>query len=139
MLAALRKKFPDKRLTLVEGSYFDVPLGEECYDAAVSVESLHHFTRAEKTPLYRKVCAALKQDGCFILTDYFAKTAEEETFHRQELERLKQEQGLPENAFYHYDTPLTVAHETKALLDAGFSRVDVMGQWTATVTLKATK
>lgn len=139
MLAALRRKFPDRQLTLIEGSYFDVPLGEQVYDAAVSVESLHHFTRAEKTPLYRKVYKALKQGGSFILTDYFAATDEEEAFHRQELARLKREQGLPEGVFYHYDTPLTVAHETQALLDAGFTKVETMARWATTVTLQAMK
>ena len=139
MLAALRRKFPDRRLTLIQGSYFDVPLGEGVFDAAVSVESLHHFTKAQKTPLYRKVCKALKKGGTFILTDYFAATDEEEAFHRQELTRLKQEQGLPEHVFYHYDTPLTVTHETEALLEAGFAKVERMGQWAATVILKASK
>lgn len=139
MLDALRRKFPDGQLALIQGSYFDVPLGEGAFDAAVSVESLHHFTKAQKTPLYRKVCKALKKGGTFILTDYFAATDEEEAFHRQELARLKQEQGLPENEFYHYDTPLTVAHEIEALLEAGFAKVERMGQWAATVVLKANK
>ena len=44
MLEVLRRKFPDKSLDLILGSYFDVPFGEEAFDAAVSVESLHHFT-----------------------------------------------------------------------------------------------
>lgn len=139
MLAALRDKFPDKPLTLIEGSYFDIPLGENRYDAAVSVESLHHFTRAEKTPLYRKVRAALKEGGSFILTDYFAATEEEEAFFRQELTRLKREQGLCDDTFYHYDTPLTVEHETQALLDAGFTHVERVAHWASTWTLKATK
>ena len=137
MLAALREKFPDKPLTLIQGSYFDVPLGEDCYDAAVSVESLHHFTKAEKVPLYRKVRTALKQDGYFILTDYFAASEEEETFFRQELARLKQEQGLRDGDFYHYDPPLTVAHETQALLEAGFSQVEAVAHWDSTWILKA--
>ena len=139
MLAALREKFPDKRLELVQGSYFDVPLGEARYDAAVSVESLHHFTRDEKTPLYRKVRAALKENAYFILTDYFASSEAEEVFRRQELSRLKREQGLSEGEFYHYDTPLTVGHETQALLEAGFASVEVLAQWANTCTLKATK
>lgn len=137
MLAALRVKFPDRALTLVCGSYFDVPLGEATFDAAVSVESLHHFTRAEKIPLYRRVRAALKPGGCFILTDYFALTGEEERFFRAELLRLKKEQGITDDAFYHYDTPLTVEHEVEALLEAGFSQVEILGQWGATHTLKA--
>ncbi|MCH5287770.1 MAG: class I SAM-dependent methyltransferase [Christensenellaceae bacterium] len=139
MLAALRAKFPEQRLRLVQGSYFDVPLGENAYDAAVSVESLHHFTKAEKVPLYHRLRAALKQDGYFILTDYFAVTEEEEVFHRRELNRLKREQGLPDGEFYHYDTPLTMEHERQALLEAGFAQVEVMGQWGHTAALKATK
>ena len=39
------------------------PLGENGFDAAVSVESLHHFTKEEKIPLYAKVRAALKEGG----------------------------------------------------------------------------
>lgn len=104
MLAALREKFPEKDLTLVQGSYFDVPLGEG-YDAAVSVESLHHFTQEEKAGLYRKLHAALKDGGYFILTDYFALDDADQAFYFGELARLKQEQGIADGAFYHYDPP----------------------------------
>lgn len=139
MLQTLRRKFPDRELTLIQGSYFEVPLGTAVFDAAVSVESLHHFTQAEKLPLYRRVHASLKDGGWFILTDYFAPTEELETFYRQELLRLKREQGIADDAFYHYDTPLTVAHETEALTAAGFSKAEILGSWGATYTLKAYK
>lgn len=139
MLAALREKFPDQALDLIQGSYFDVPFGENCFDAAVSVESLHHFTQAQKLPLYRKLHASLKEGGYFILTDYLAPDDAYETFYQQELLRLKKEQGIADDAFYHYDTPLTVAHETEVLLLAGFSRVEELGCWGATHTLKAYK
>ena len=89
MLEELRKKFPDKSLTLIADSYFNVPLGECVFDAAVSVESLHHFTKEEKIPLYEKVRNALKPDGYFILTDYFSLSDEEERAHREEFLRLK--------------------------------------------------
>lgn len=137
MLAALREKFPDKSLTLVCGSYFDVPLEEHSFDGAVSVESLHHFTPEEKVPLYAKLHRALKPGSCFILTDYFAPTPEEEQLYRRELLRLKQEQGIADRDFYHYDTPLTTAHEIQALTAAGFSHVEILGSWGATHTLKA--
>ena len=137
MLEALRVKFPGKSLTLVLGSYFDVPFGERAFDAAVSVESLHHFTGEEKAPLYEKVRAALKPGGFFILTDYFAPTNEAERFHRAELLRLKREQGLRDGGFYHYDTPLTVDHEREALLSAGFASVAVLKRWGDTCTLRA--
>lgn len=139
MLDALRRKFPDRALTLVLGSYFDVPFGEEAFDAAVSVESLHHFTQAEKIPLYAKLRRALKPGGYFILTDYFAADQAEEQFRQAELLRLKREQDLPEDEFYHYDTPLTVDHEREALLQGGFAAVQVLNSWGHTYTLKASK
>lgn len=139
MLDLLKMKFPDKDITTICGSYFDVPFGEELFDAAVSVESLHHFTKEEKIPLYTKLMKALKPGGFFILTDYFADLEEQETFYRQELIRIRKEQNLPDDVFYHYDTPLTVEHEKDALLKAGFTRVDELNRWESTHTLKAFK
>ena len=139
MLNALENKFPEKDLTLICGSYFDVPFDENTFDAAVSVESLHHFTKDEKIPLYTKLCKSLKDNGYFILTDYFALADEDERAFRNELLRLKKEQGIDDNEFYHYDTPLTVEHETDALLQAGFSSVEVLTNWGATFTIKANK
>lgn len=139
MLQALKEKFPDKPLNLIQGSYFAVPLAENHFDGAVSVESLHHFTQAQKQPLYEKLHRSLKTGGYFILTDYFAPDDASEQLYRQELLRLKAEQGITDEEFYHYDTPLTVAHEKEALLNAGFSRVEELGSWGATHTLKAYK
>jgi tRNA (cmo5U34)-methyltransferase len=135
MLDALRRKFPDRELELIAGSYLDVPLGEGLYDAAVSVESLHHFTPEEKLPLYQKLRKARSPDGYFVLTDYFSLSEEEEQLHRQTLRSLKAAQGITDRELYHYDTPLTVSHETEVLLAAGFSSVKVMGQWGSTCTL----
>ena len=139
MLETLKAKFPDKDITTICGSYFDVNFGEEVYDAAVSVESLHHFTKEQKIPLYKKLNKALKPGGYFILTDYFAESEEEEVFYGQELLRIRKEQELPDGVFYHYDTPLTVEHEKEALLEAGFTRVEVLNNWESTSTLRAIK
>ena len=138
MLDALKAKFPDKDIRLITGSYFDVPFDAD-FDAAVSVESLHHFTKEEKIPLYTKLHQALKSGGYFILTDYFALSPDEEKLHRQNLLTLKAEQGIAGDEFYHYDTPLTVEHETQALKEAGFTTVEVLANWGATYTIKAIK
>ncbi|MBR6557572.1 MAG: class I SAM-dependent methyltransferase [Clostridia bacterium] len=137
MLDELKRKFPSKNIKTVLGSYFEIPFGEEQFDAAVSVESLHHFTKEEKISLYKKLHASLKKGGYFILTDYFSMSEEEEIQHRSELLRLKKEQSAEEGVLYHYDTPLTVEHETEALIKAGFSSVHVLGSWGATFTLRA--
>lgn len=139
MLSVLKMKFADKGIMLIHGSYFDVPLGESVFDAAVSVESLHHFTKEEKISLYAKLHMALKDNGYFVLTDYFSLSDDEELLHRQNLIALKAEQGITDDEFYHYDTPLTIRHETEALLEAGFSSVEVLARWSATHILKAIK
>ena len=123
MLSALKKKFVDRDVSLIVGSYFSVPFGVDAFDAAVSVESLHHFTKEEKIPLYAKLCRALKKNGHFILTDYFSPSDEAEREYRNEYLARKAQQGILDDALYHYDTPLTVEHEREALLQAGFTTV----------------
>ena len=137
MLKALKKKFPNRKIRLILGSYFDVPFKEKEYDAAVSVESLHHFPAEQKEALYRKLHAALKESGCFVLTDYFAESEELEKESFQALKQLKEEQGLSEDGFFHYDTPLTVDHELQVLRQAGFSDVRILKKWGSAFTLLA--
>lgn len=138
MLRKLQEKFPDNKLNLICGSYFDTPFPAG-FDGAVSVESLHHFAKAEKIPLYRKLYASLRSGGCFIRTDYFSLSEEEEQQHRQNLLALRKAQNLDADTFYHYDTPLTIQNETDALLAAGFQKVEILKNWGATYTLKAVK
>ena len=137
MLGALAKKFPDKALRLIHGSYFEVPFGVKSYAAAVSVESLHHFTEKQKASLYQKLFHALTAGGYFILTDYFAETKKLEKEYFDVFEKLKQAENITDHAFYHYDTPLTVEHEMEILKSAGFSDVKILKNWGATYTLKA--
>ena len=137
MLDSLWRKLPDKEISLILGSYFDVDFGNGCYDAAVSVESLHHFTKDEKIPLYKRLRESLVYGGYFILTDYFAISDKEEREFRAELAEMKKEQGITDDEMYHFDTPLTVEHEIEALVEAGFSRIEVLAHWGATYTLRA--
>ena len=138
MLTALKAKFPHRELTLIRASYFDAPLGENLYDAAVSVESLHHFPPEMKADLYGRLHTALKKSGRFVLTDYFAESEALEKEYFRNLAVLKKQQGISDNAFYHYDTPLQVEHETRLLLRAGFRNVRIMQKWSeSTCTLLA--
>ncbi len=72
MLEKLKQKFSERDISIMLGSYFDLPFPENAFNCAVSVESLHHFTKEEKIPLYKKLRKSLKDGGFFILTDYFA-------------------------------------------------------------------
>ena len=57
----------------------------------------------------------------------------------EELLRLMEEDGIRDGGLYHFDTPLTLAHETQALTEGGFSQVVLLGTWGATRCIKATK
>ncbi len=139
MLDALSKKLRGYDVTPVLGSYFDLPFGESTYDAAVSVESLHHFKKEDKVALYKKLHAALKDGGCFILTDYIIDSDDEEDRLMREFARLRGLQGKNDGNLYHYDTPLTAQHECEALYEAGFSEVEVVKCFGNTKTIKAIK
>jgi tRNA (cmo5U34)-methyltransferase len=93
------------------------------------VESLHHFPAEMKAALYKKLRTALKDHGVFVLTDYFAESEELEKEYFRNLAELKREQGLSDDTFYHYDTPLLVDHEMDILRRAGFQDVRIMRQW----------
>ena len=106
------------------GSYFEVPLGTEEYDCAVSVESLHHFSLAEKLPLFRRVREALKDGGVFLQCDYFA-ACEEEAAMCEEHWRIRRamNRDIGEDDFVHVDRPKMAYDEADMLKQAGFSEV----------------
>lgn len=137
MLQKLREKHADKELTLIQGSYFEEDFGVARYDLAVSVESLHHFDRALKLSLYRRLRRALKSGGVYVETDYVAPDDEYERFYFAEAQRLRAEQNIPDVAFCHYDTPHTVPHLIEMLEEAGFARVEKLWQVTNTAILRA--
>lgn len=139
MLAELRRKHPDKALTLRCEDYFAADLGKELFDATVSFESLHHFTKEMKRALYQKVFDALKPGGVYIECDYMARDDEEESALFAECARLRQEQALPDDNFYHFDTPCTVENQKKLLNEAGFAEVTELFRIGGTVMLIARK
>ena len=136
MLERLRAKPYAGRLTLIEGSYFETDFGEECYDGAVSVESLHHFTAEQKAPLYRRLFAALRPGGVYVETDYAAADDREEGFYFAEYARLTQE--APAGKF-HYDTPLTAEHTMALLRKAGFLEIRLHAKYENTALIAAKK
>lgn len=138
MLDALAEKYPDKVLRLLCASYFDVDLGERRFDAALSVESLHHFTHAEKRGLYRRILRALKPGGIYIEADFTAATqAEEDALFAERAARLAAMKA--EEGFWHFDTPCTIDNQLRLLREAGFAEVALDARWGATALIVARK
>lgn len=126
MLARLREKHPERKLTLTVGDYLTVPLAPCAFDVAVAFETLHHFPPETKLGLFRRIFAALRPGGMLLEGDYIAESDEMETYLFQELARRRVRQHVPEGTFVHFDTPLTLAHELSLLSQAGFT-AEVLG------------
>lgn len=126
MLARLREKHPERKLTLTVGDYLTVPLAPCAFDVAVAFETLHHFPPETKLGLFRRIFVALRPGGMLLEGDYIAESDEMETYLFQELARRRARQHVPEGTFVHFDTPLTLAHELSLLSQAGFT-AEVLG------------
>jgi SAM-dependent methyltransferase len=125
MLDQLKLKHPDKNMVLINKSYFDYDFGICKYDAAVSFQTMHHFSHEDKVKLYSKLLTALKEGGQYIECDYMLEKQEEEDFYFNENKRLRKEYGIKDGEFYHYDTPCTVSNQIELFLKAGFQKAEM--------------
>ncbi|MBU5330701.1 MAG: class I SAM-dependent methyltransferase [Anaerocolumna aminovalerica] len=139
MLDQLKRKHPDKNMVLINESYFDYDFGTSLYDAAVSFQTMHHFSHDDKIKLYSKILAALKEDGQYIECDYMLEKQEDEDFYFSENKRLRKEYGIKDGEFYHYDTPCTISNQIDLLLKAGFQNVEMKWREGNTTLLVAKK
>lgn len=121
MLSKLREKHPGVEIRCED--YFKAELGEELFDCVITFESLHHFTSEKKQELFGKIHRALKPGGIFLEVDYLAACQEEEDLLMDFCGRKRREEGIPEDVFVHFDTPLTAEHEMELIKNAGFSTV----------------
>ena len=129
MLKLLKESYPGKNIKLHLASYHDFDFGLDCYDAALSVMTLHHYTHQVKLALYKKIHACIRENGVYIECDYMLSEQQHEDaqameeFYFAEYKRLKDTQGLDDEVEYHYDTPCTVANQISLLSEAGFRKV----------------
>ncbi|HEX2952412.1 MAG TPA: class I SAM-dependent methyltransferase [Bacillota bacterium] len=139
MLDVLKKKHPDKDMTLINASYFDYDFGVERFDAVISFQTMHHFSHEQKIQLYARIYSALKPGGQYIECDYMVTEQKEEDFFFSENKRIRKEQDIPDNEFYHYDTPCTVDNQLKMLQIAGFEQVGMVWRMENTTIVVAEK
>ncbi len=138
MLKALEVKYSGKSIKLITGDYFTVDFGD-CFDCAVSFQTMHHFTKEKKAKLYSKIYDALTDEGVYIECDYMVLTQQEENHWLSESERLRKLQRIGEDEFIHYDTPCTVENQIRLLKGAGFKNVQQVMRIENTTMLVARK
>jgi tRNA (cmo5U34)-methyltransferase len=114
-------------LTLIQDSYLKVPLGQDVYDYALSVMSLHHLLPEAKRRLYARIRRALRPGGRYIEGDYVVSQAEAVRLLAKARATLAAVEG---NAYgdYHVDVPFTLADQRTLLLEAGFVDFEMIWQ-----------
>lgn len=139
MLDRLREKHHDKDITLVNASYFDYDFGLEKYDAVVSFQTMHHYSHDMKIKLYSRIYSALKPGGRYIECDYMVIEQADEDFYYSENQRIRKKQNIPEEEFYHYDTPCTIDNQIKMLRLASFEEASMVWREENTTIIVADK
>ena len=129
MLERSRGKYASHlaQLTLIQGSYLEVPLGEARYDYVVSVMTLHHLKPKRKGQLYGRIRRALRGGGAYVEGDYIVskeKAAQLLVEYREKMARVEES----EEGIHHIDIPLTVEIQQELLLGAGFAKVELIWQ-----------
>lgn len=138
MLDKLRQKHADRNLTLIQGDYSSTEFPPDFFDAAVAVQTMHHFREEEKLRLYRKILTALKPGGMYVETDYTAGDWEEEQAMLLEADRLIAETG-DSSTLFHIDVPFTAEHQLTLLRRAGFTHVKLVWKKDAAAVITALK
>jgi len=139
MLDKLKQKYLDKNIKLICGNYFNVDLGENTFDTAISFQTMHHFSHVEKVGLYTKIRKALKSNGSYIECDYMVTEQSVEDELYAENARLRREMNIPQGEFYHFDTPCTVDNQIAMFKQAGFSSADSVFRMENTTIIVAQK
>lgn len=126
MLDRLEQKYRGRDIRLICSDYFKVDLGENEYDAAISFQTMHHFTHEEKTGLYSRICGAIKPGGVYIECDYMVEDQSVEDALFAECARLRREMGIPDGEYYHFDIPCTIDNQIAMLKNGGFSSAEMV-------------
>ncbi len=123
MLDVLIKKHAAKRPRVICGDYFTEDFGDTPFDCAISFESLHHFKKAKKLSLYKRIHGSLADGGCYIECDYVVDSDEEEAEIFARSDAMRAEYGIGEDEYMHIDTPCTVENQLALMTEAGFRNV----------------
>jgi len=102
-------------------------MGMERFDAVVSFQTLHHYTFEKKKMLFKKIFDCLKPGGVYIECDYIATSQAIEDLAFSEYNRRRLRDGIKDDVFVHFDTPLTLEHELNVIKSAGFNTVELVG------------
>ena len=127
MLEKLREKHGKRGIRLIRQDYFRFEPEPGSFDIAVTFQTLHHFPAEKKREVFRRIYDALRPGGVYLECDYIASSQKIEDLTFAECARRRLRDGIPAEAFVHFDTPMTVCHELEAMRAGGFSSPECLG------------
>ena len=127
MLDQLRSRHTDvlSQIETVKASYFHYEFGRDAFDYAIACVTMHHWLYEAKLALYRKIWAALKPGGTYIVSDYMVQEPEEVEL-LSKYKQLVSAGALSEGKMYHVDIPFSVKTESRVLNAAGFTKTKII-------------
>jgi SAM-dependent methyltransferase len=139
MLEVLADKYCRKHIILICASYIGYDFGQEQYDCVISFETMHHWTHNQKIEIYRYIHKALKPGGRYIECDYMVETQSEEDHFYSENLRIREEQHIPDDEYYHIDIPFAIDTQIDLLTQSGFASTDMVWRKGGTTIIVAKK
>ncbi len=127
MLGQLRTRHADvmSQIETVKASYLHYELGQNAFDYAIACVTMHHWLYEAKRALYRRIWAALKPGGTYIVSDYMVREPEEVEL-LSKYKQLVSTGVLNEGKIYHVDIPFSVKSESRVLEAAGFMKIHLV-------------
>lgn len=129
MLDLLRRKHEARlsQLTLLKGSYLELPFGVAAFDYVVSGMTMHHFPPEVKLGLYSRLRRCLRPGGVYVEGDYVVDAGEEARCFAAYEDAMRAE-GDPPPGLRHLDVPASLATQEALLRRAGFQDFRVIWQ-----------
>ncbi|MFC1948937.1 methyltransferase domain-containing protein [Chloroflexota bacterium] len=120
-----RYKEHQNRIIPIQGSYLNYCFNKEYYDYVIAVYTLHHLLPDAKRELYQRILNSLKSRGIYIEGDYIV-SKEKECELLSIYKQISKKSDAVTNGSHHIDIPMSLETQKHLLMDAGFSKMDII-------------
>jgi len=113
------------QITPIQETYLNFRFNKKYYDYVIAVMTLHHLLHDAKRELYQRILRSLKTGGIFIEGDYIV-SKEEEHEYLSKYKEIRKNNNTVKTGSHHIDIPMSLETQKHLLMEAGFSKIDVI-------------
>lgn len=127
MLNRLLNRFKEHlhQIIPMQESYLNCDFNSEYYDYVIAVMTLHHLLPDAKRELYKRILNSLKPGGMYIEGDYVVSREKEGELLSVYKQICKDNDAVTAGS-HHIDIPMSLETQRQLLMDAGFSKIDII-------------